>query len=77
MYQFDGEFMDSSWIDLPSPDEVKASVTRAIAESNPQVFKISVDRADVSVFNDPLPGFIEAGYIKSHVVVRWDVKDDD
>ncbi len=77
MYQFDGEFMDSSWATLPSPEEVKVSVIRAIAESSPQVFKITVDRVDVTVMNDPVPEFIPAGFITANVVVRWDVDDDD
>ena len=74
---FDGEFRDSSWTDLPSPDEVKASVTRAITKSSSNVFEVKVERVEVTAFKDPLPEFIPAGYISASVVVRWDVNDDD
>ena len=73
MYQFDGDFYDSSWTELPTPGEVETSVTQAIAESHTNVFKITVDRVDVTTFDDPFPGFIPAGYINAQVVVRWEV----
>ncbi len=76
MYQFDGEFMDSSWTGLPSPDEVKASVVRAITKSSTSVFKVKVERVEVTAFEDPLPEFIPAGHISADVVVRWEVDTD-
>ena len=74
-YQFDGKFFDLAWTELPSPDEVKVSVTKAIAGSSPQVFGIEVDRADVTTFEDHFLGFIPAGWISADVVVRWDVDE--
>ena len=71
-YQFDGEFIDSSWTELPSPEEIKESVTRAITEANTNVFQIRVSRVDITMLGKPIPAFIPARPIVANVVVSWE-----
>ena len=76
-YQFDGVFRDTSWTHLPSPDEVKVSVQRAIRGANPQVFAVEIDRIDVTIYNADLPQKMAAGWPKADVIVNWRVSDDE
>ena len=76
-YQFDGVFRDSSWGgELPSNDEVKVSVERAIRGATPQVFKVEVSRIDISALGDELPATISQGWPWADVIVDWEVTDD-
>ena len=76
-YQFDGVFRDTSWTHLPLPDEVKASVERAIRGATPQVFAVEIGRIDVTTFDDDLPAKMAQGQPSAHVIVSWGVTDDD
>jgi hypothetical protein len=76
-YQFDGVFRDSSWRELPSNDEVKASVERAIRGATPQVFGIKVSRIDVTTLEATLPEVMPQGWPHADVFVNWEVPDGD
>ena len=76
-YQFDGVFRDNSWAELPSPDDVKTSVERAIRGATPQVFAVYVSRIDVTTFEADMPAVIPQGWPHADVVVEWEVPDDD
>lgn len=76
-YQFDGVFRDTSWTGLPSPDDVRASVKRAIRGATPQVFAIEVSRIEVTTFSDDLPTTNPQGWPRADVVVNWEVPDGD
>lgn len=74
-YQFDGIFRDTSWTKLPSPENVEASVKRAIRGATPQVFKIEISRTDVTSFNADVPAAIGIGWPRAYILVNWTVPD--
>ncbi len=76
-YQFDGVFRDTSWQGLPSPEEVKVSIERAIRGATPQVFAIEIDRIDVTSLNADLPAAMPHGWPSADVIVNWEVTDGD
>jgi len=71
-YQFEGTFRDASWTELPSPEEVKESVAKAISEAHAQVFGTEVTKIDVSDVGNRLPGRLAGGYPQADVVVTWE-----
>lgn len=76
-YQFDGIFRDTSWTELPSPEDVRTSVERAIRGATSQVFAIEVSRIDVTTFSDDLPTTNPQGWPWADVLVNWEVPDGD
>ena len=76
-YQFDGIFRDTSWTELPSPEDVKASVERAIRGATPQVFAIEVSRINVTTLEAKLPQTNPQGWPWADVLVNWEVPDGD
>jgi hypothetical protein len=74
-YQFEGTFRDASWTELPSPEEVKESVARAIGEAHSQVFGIQITKVDVSDVISRFPERLAGGYPEADVVVRWETEE--
>ncbi len=73
-YQFEGSFRDSTWSTLPSPEDVRRSVTAAIAGSSTAVFAITIERVEVTSLGSDLPSWMPGGYPEAHVVVEWQVE---
>lgn len=75
-YQFDGDFYSTAWTSLPTEDEVKEELARAISESaQGSVFGMEVGRVDVQGYDDDFPRFRPSSGPVAHVVVSWSVED--